>query len=188
MSENMTIRDARLLGNPPGLSFNTFTVDQNWDLGAAFLWVKNFARSNGGIDTLYVLCHGLYTWEENVQLQASIPIGGYGLQLCKQNLTLSTVDMVGTLVNGLIRNMVLFACGAASTQSNNATQRDQTFCRMLAKKTGAVVYGADRMQVYYPMAGTKSPMNFAEWEGTVYRFDPDGGVRAVERNAPKTPT
>lgn len=32
-------------------------------------------------------------------------------------------------------------------------------------------------------------MNFAEWEGTVYRFDPDGKtVDVVEKNQAKTPT
>lgn len=188
-SENMTIRDARLLGNPPNLTFNTFTVDATWELASAFLWVKNFAKAHTRLDTLFILCHGLYQWEENNQLQASIAVGGYGLQLCKQNLTLGTVDVVSNQIKGLVDNIVLFACGSASTQSNNPAQRDQTFCKKLAEKTKAVVYGADRMQVYFPMLGTKSAMNFAEWEGTVYRFDPDGKtVDVVEKNVAKTPT
>jgi hypothetical protein len=188
-TERMTIRDLRLLGNAPNLTFNTFSVDQNWDLGAAFLWVKNFATMSKRLDTLFVLCHGLYQWEENAQLQASIPVGGYGLQICKQNLTLGNVDVVGNLVRGLIDNIVLFACGSASTQSNNAAQRNQSFCKKLANKTGAVVYGADRMQVYTPGLDVQKPMNFADWEGTVYRFDPDGvGVEVAEKNVAKTTT
>jgi hypothetical protein len=188
VAESMTIRDMRLQGTAPNLTFNTFSVDQNWDLGAAFLWVRNFAKANKGLATLYVLCHGKYRWEENVQLQQSIPVGGYGLQLCKQDLTTDNIDVATDQIKGLIDNIVLFACGAASTQSNNPTQRNQTFCKLLAKKSRAVVWAADRMQVYFTGLDTKKPMDFAQWEGTVYRFDPDGPVTVAESNQAKTPT
>ena len=193
MGERMTIHDKRLLGNPPAIAQNTFQVDANWELSNAFLWVGNYARSKGGLDILYVMCHGLYGWEENRQLQASIAIGGYGLQLCKQGLTLATMNVVATNIRSLISNIVIFACGAASAQSNNwGTGRagdGQHFCKELAKRTRSVIYAADRMQVYtyYPGSATL-PLDFGRWEGTVYRFDPDGSIQAMESSPAATQT
>lgn len=193
MGERMTIHDRRLLGNPPAIAQNTFHVDGTWELSNAFVWVGNYARSKSGLEILYIMCHGLYGWEENQQLQASTAVGGYGLQLCKQGLTLSTISVVATNIRRHIDNIVIYACGTASGQSNNwGTGRagdGQHFCKQLARQTSAMVYAADRKQIYtyYPGSATL-PLDFGRWEGTVYRFDPNGSIRAMESGPAATET
>src|SRR5438105_7936727 len=95
MGKVMYIRDKRLKGNPPAISpgDNLFEVDDKWKLADAFLWVKNYAGSQSGLDVLNILCHGYYGWEDNVQLQMCIAVGGYGLQLCKEGLVLGNIGV-----------------------------------------------------------------------------------------------
>jgi hypothetical protein len=184
--ERMTIHDKRLQGNPPPISQNTFQVDENWKIVNAFAWVSSYAKSKNGLDVLYIMCHGLYVYEENDQVQASGPIGGYGLQLCSEGLTVNNVAAVGKMIEGLIDNIVIFACGAASDQSSSLIN-GQYLCANLAVKSKATVYAADRKQWYNPGSTSGGsadvPLDFGAWEGTVYSFTPDGIVRPIEKNS-----
>ncbi|MGH9820312.1 MAG: hypothetical protein ACRD43_09105, partial [Pyrinomonadaceae bacterium] len=71
--------------------------------------------------------------------------------------------------------MVIYACGAASSQANGPAN-GRGFCRDLAGWLDCTVYAADRMQVYNYSYSPNQPLDFGQWEGTVYRFTPDGNV------------
>jgi hypothetical protein len=192
MDQRMTIHDRRLKGGiAPPIAQNTFAVDDKWTLRNAFLWVHNYAKAKGGLQMLNIMCHGFYGWEDNAQLQACIAVGGYGLQLCKEGLTLHTIDTVASLIKGQIKEITIYACGTASTQSNNrgSAGDGKYFCKQLAAKTKAVVYGADREQVYnYWKGHPEKPIDFGDWEGNVFRFWPDGRQELVESRAAATLT
>jgi len=156
---------------PPAIASNTFLVDESWDIGNAFLWVGNYAKSQGGLDVLSIMCHGFYQWEENENVQASIAVGGYGLQLCKQGLVPATVPVVIANITGVVKNIVIYACGAAGQQSNNFVA--QLMWAKISTSTGATIFAADRKQVYTTPGGIA---NFGSWEGTVWQYNPDGSV------------
>jgi hypothetical protein len=185
----MLIQDARLLGGSPPLCQNKFMVDENWDLGNAFLWVSNFAKSQPGgrLERLFILCHGIYAWEENAYHKASITVGGYGLLLCKQNLTLSTIGVVATNIRNLVGEIVIYACGTGSSQSNNKGKAGDgdLLCKTLAKQTKAAVVASDRIQ-WYQMKGANNEIDFGDWEGTVSRYNPEGGRFTVLGNPAPT--
>ena len=202
MGKRMFIWDQRLKGDTPAISAgdNLYKVDASTTIDHAFGWIRDYAGQQGGLDVLYIMCHGYYAWEENQQLQMSIAVGGYGLQLCKEGLTLTTVDGAGRAIEGKIKAIVIYSCGASSTQSNNAGTKKpgdgKYFCEQLCKKSKAEVYAADREQFYSPGVrhwydpstwGNKG-IDFGKWEGTVYKYAPPDGTRTVmEKNASPSP-
>jgi hypothetical protein len=167
--------DAAAGSSAPGVSDNNFYVDATWKIADAFLWVKNFANGQPGqrIPVLSIFCHGFYQWNESEALQQSALVGGFGLQLCQEGLLQSNLNVVAPLVRGKITDIVIYACGTASDQASGP-QNGTNFCRSLAGAFNAVVYAADRSQVFNYNRGVAAPLNFGEWEGTVYRYTPDG--------------
>ena len=195
---SMTIFDNRLLTSPsppppagttpPNLANNTFIVDQSWSITNAFLWVKNFADLNDGvIPRVNIMCHGYYAWSESEALQASMMVGGFGLELCNEGLLSSNIDLIVPLVKDKLGDVLIFACGAASDQAG-ASGLGGLFCAKLSMRLNCVVYAADRKQLYSWNPGTPGPMWFQEWQGTVWRFTPDGVQVAVGRYPSANPT
>lgn len=165
---------------PPTWADNAFVVGDSWDIGNAFLWVGNYARSQGGLDALYIMCHGYYTQDDSASLgMCMLAVGGFGLALCKQGLVQSTLPVVISRLSGCgIKAIVIFACGAASDQGNHSFAR--AMWQQLAVGTGATVYGADREQLY--TITYHGATDFGQWEGTVWQFNPDNTVLPVESN------
>lgn len=192
---SMSIFDDRLIpasapnATPPNLADNTYRVNAAVALANAFTWVRDYANGQPGkrLGVFNILCHGLYQWEENNQLQMSTVVGGFGLQLGRENLTLNTLPTIVPLVRGKFTNVIIYACGAASAQSNSPVN-GRTFCRELAGQLDCVVYAADRMQVYSFNPGTTNPLDFGDWEGNITRFTPDGNSAPVGRFDAKTLT
>jgi hypothetical protein len=191
---SMSIFDNRLIpgdafagASPPNIAANTFRVDATWKITNAFLWVKNFAASQPGgkIDTFNILCHGIYNYAPSEELKQTALVGGFGLQLCSEGLLPGNIDLIVPYVKDKIGEIYIYACGAASTQSNS--QNGRNFCLSLAKKLNCAVFAADRMQVYN-YSRTAAALNFGEWEGTVSQFLPDGTATVVGKFAAKTKT
>ncbi len=60
--KQMFMHDTRAIGDaPPWIppDDNYYKVDGGVTLGNAFLWVKNYAKSQCGLSDLVLMCHGL---------------------------------------------------------------------------------------------------------------------------------
>jgi hypothetical protein len=121
------------------------------------------------------MCHGFEDIYEDPVNRVSVQVGGFGLQLCREGLDLSNVHTTRAL-NGNVQNIVVFACSAAETYPGSGGD-GRTLCSRLAANTGAIVYGADRPQIY-----RLHGLDFGRWEGNVYRFTPGGGIAIAESN------
>lgn len=178
----MLVHDARLSGNPPGnLAENTYRVDQGVAIAHAVGWIADYARRSSGLSDLYIMCHG---FEGNFDLRNQTSVnrasGGFGLQLCKEGLSLWNTQLVSAW-NSQIRKITIFACATADTASYNAgTAADgMRFCGEIALLSGAEVVAATQTQFYAKKRGLfewltrrnqVGTIDFGDWEGPVYSF------------------
>lgn len=135
-----------------------------------------------------IMCHGYEGAVNDNRQQISTMDLGFGLQFCREGLTLANVEQTERL-DGLVELIILYACGPANTRPGlEGTGGDgREFCRELACCTGAEVLAAVETQFYLkePRAGiikrlfrigADDTINFGNWEGQLYRFSPDGTV------------
>src|ERR1700727_3192577 len=55
----MLVHDMRLAGGTPSnLAANNYEVDGAVPVQHAFDWIHSYAQTQGGLDNLYILCHG----------------------------------------------------------------------------------------------------------------------------------
>ena len=181
MPKRMLLHDTRLLGDSPQIAQNTYRVDASVSISHCIGWIGRYARSQSGLDELLILCHG-YEAHVDMRAQASTmrASGGFGLQLCTEGLTLANVGLVSTL-KGLIQKIIVYACAPADTgQGNEGTIGDgRRLMGEMALWSGATVIGARDTQTYSYSNGVfglfRSAIDFGEWEGPVYSFDPNAG-------------
>lgn len=111
--------------------------------------------------------------------------GGYGISLGREKLVRETVEKLAPLKGKFAKGGVLeiFACGAADDGPDDAKLNGNgiELMRAIAFTTGVTVRAADRLQVY--MAQSKGAIgnidvDFGDWEGTVWLFDPETGTRS----------
>ncbi|HEY0715123.1 MAG TPA: hypothetical protein VGF45_20755 [Polyangia bacterium] len=188
MPSSMLVHDTRLAGTAPNIAPNTFKVNGNTQLTNALGWIRSYAKSNRGLTRLSIMCHGntggLY---DNAAGMSTFDLG-FGLQLCREGLNLSNVHLTGVL-EGLVDVIILYACGPAHTRPGfrNTAADGQRLCAEIAGWTNAEVIAAVETQYYNMEAptgflrrlfriGPQDIINFGEWEGTVYRFSPDGSI------------
>ena len=188
MLKNMTLHDTRLVGNPPkGIAQNTFQVDESKNIKNSLDWISSYAKSQAGLDNLFVLCHG------GVATDGYEDRGGYGLQLCRENLTNENLFLTSCL-KGQIKKITLFTCAIADThpQNKNSKGDGKLFCRELAAYTDAEIIASPSVQMYNhimtlftsitnDLGLTKDPgeISFGSWEGGLYSFTPDGKVKSL---------
>jgi hypothetical protein len=151
-------------------------VNANTRIADAFSRTTQASNQSG--TELVIACHGYMTHSydnmSNVELR-----GGQGLQLCKESLLVSNVQLASAL-NGYFSRIWLMACGPAGT----LVHASRPFCRELAHYADAPVIASDTAQLYYP--GThdaaarisRQVLRFGTWEGNVYQFSTDGTVAA----------
>ena len=184
MPSSMILHDRRLRGNPPqAMAANIYNVDQNIPIAHAFGWVAEYARRSGGLRDLFVMCHGC----EDVldyRHQRCVPEvhGGYGLELCREFLSLANVSETSVL-SGKVTKITIFACSTADTAPyNRGTDGDgRRFCGQIAQLTRAEVIAAVQTQRYTHLPSIwqfltgrnrEGTIDFGSWEGPVYRFTP----------------
>jgi hypothetical protein len=160
-------------------------VDGSVPLGGALSRVGNHANSRGGLSTLSIMCHGFMRVHESASAGQSVMAGGGGLQLCRENLALVNVSRLAAL-DGFVRKIVVYACGAADTQPEAIGTRydGRRLFGEMAIHTNAVVLAADVTQ-YYRYRRNASPnattavIDFRGWEGNLWRFEPSGAPPVV---------
>lgn len=187
--KRMIWHDKRLLGVAPPIANNTHVVDGNTDLDGSIGWIAHYAETQGGLDELIIMCHGFETNADLSKRMSTLKtVGGFGLQICKQGLTIGNVNKVEKWwpdpkdpTTALIQRITIYACGSADTGPGNAgTWGDgMRFMGYFAMKSGAYVIAAKEAQTYNPESVrpvNPLPIDFGEWEGPVYLFSPETGT------------
>ena len=182
MARYLALRDRRLEGGVPARpAMVIVNTDGHTSLTAAFRAIASAARG-GKIETMFILCHGFAG--ENTSAGVSIDAGGMGLELGRQCVLHSNVHH-WTAIKNLVKNIVVYSCAAADTQSNNrGTDADGRYLMgALAIHTNAVVYAADKIQWYGTYKGlSNGAYEWGDWEGNLYAFHPNGyGIELVPR-------
>jgi hypothetical protein len=194
---SMLVHDMRLSGGTPtNLAENNYEVDGSVAVQHAFDWIHSYSRTQGGLDNLYILCHGYEAdWNLTDQTCTGFQVGGFGLALCAEGLTLSNATIANT-IKGDAKSITIFACATADTGPGNAgTVADgMRFCGELAMYTGATVIAATQTQFYAIdktfwewISGKQGDIDFGDWEGPVYSFSPADGS-STQINAPPQPS
>jgi len=176
MPKRMIVHDTRLQGNAPHIAQNTYKVDAKVAISHCVGWIGAYARSQGALDELLIMCHGFEAnWNLAEQTCTNNEVGGFGLALCKEGLCLTNVSLVSAW-SGLIRRITVYACAPAQTGPGNAgTMADgRRFMGEMALISGAEVIAARDTQTY-TTSFILSRIDFGAWEGPVYRFDPSTG-------------
>jgi hypothetical protein len=121
------------VGTAPATAPNTYRVDGTTPLRDALGWISSYARMHRGLTQLSIMCHGYEGGLLDGRVGVSAMDLGFGLQFCREGLTLSNVNLTAHL-DGLVELIVLYACGPARTRPGFAgTSADgREFCRELA--------------------------------------------------------
>lgn len=173
------IHDSRLLGRAPGSGqgYRLYRVNKNVSLVSAFRHIANDSRDHGGIQELLVMCHG-YESHANEEMQMSTieARGGYGLQLGREGLSRSNVELITTLKDK-VQKIIIYACATADIASGGrgSYHDGREFCREIALYTNAEVIASSATQYYDANIGL-GRIDFRSWEGMVFRFAPSGVV------------
>lgn len=193
MAGRMIVHDFRLTGSvPAGLGSNVYQVSARTPVRHAFNWVAQYADRVGGLDDLWIWCHGFESIINDWDLASCYQAGGFGLELCQENITFATVSLTSVLKTPRprVRRIVVFSCAAADSPGTDAARRagsdGMRLMGELALWTGARVIASDQTQYYHLrptmmqrlLGNTTSndfPIDFGDWEGTVYEFSPETG-------------
>jgi hypothetical protein len=175
MVKRMVVHDTRVVGGVilPGFAQNTYEPDGSTAIAHAIGWVQRYAQSQGGLDQLVILCHGIMAdLNATQQTCTGVPVGGFGLQLCQEGLGASNVSQFSPW-SGLIASIIVYACAAADTgPGNEGTAWDGGFLMMsLAHFSGAQVIASGSIQ-HASWENNQWVWDFSNWEGPIWRFDP----------------
>ena len=173
------IHDTRLAGSPPKSHVSVIEVNAKTPLASMVQQLNNIAWQYGGEVRVRILCHGYEDQQGH---------GGYGLQLCAEDLTLNTVNQLQPLNGNIDYYIKIYSCGTADVAPGRTGQigDGRELCSRIARVTGAGVFAADATQYY--TNGTlfgliSKPIDFGNWEGNVLEFDA-GGTFAGSTHAP----
>ncbi len=186
MSGRMIWHDSRLLGKAPSIAANTYVVDATVSIDHAIGWIAYFAKSQGTLDELLIMCHG-YEADFNLKNQTCTgePHGGFGLSICDKGLTMGTVSKLSLwyVTTPLINKITIYACAPADVgPGNRGTSADgMKLMSLIAKTTGAIVVAARDTQTYTHLENpstkeTIHAIDFGVWEGPVFEFNSSNGA------------
>ena len=173
---SMVIHDSRLIGTTPAYYNYVFQVGQRTHIRNIVEVTARRARQSRRLARLHILCHGFENnWNLGAGMCTPSAHGGFGLQLGTEGLSLFNYGLTAAW-NGLVDEIVLFACAPAETYAPNVgTWGDGSrFCGYLALTTGARVIAGRDTQYYHH---TNGPIDFRDWEGPVFEYsgaNPDG--------------
>ena len=176
----VVVHDTRLAGQSPSGDISLIRVDGNTPLSSLVQRLLNVAFQYGGEVRLRIMCHGYEDKDGH---------GGYGLQLCQENLVLGTVNQLQPLRGQLDYYMKIYSCGAADVAPGH--QGGVGDGRMLCSRIAGIVetglFAADATQYYSnsTLFGLiSSPIDFGAWEGNLLEFD-SRGVLVGSTHAPE---
>lgn len=164
---NVLVYDNRLEGSAPKGNHIIQDVGKHYRLPELVSRLNVIAASLGKIEILQIMAHGI---EED-------GVGGFGILLCKEELSNNTVHMLRPL-HGKIGKVVLSVCSAAHTEAGNkrADADGELLCKRIASTTGAWVKASTYQQEYdlSMKLDTFNEAQFGNWEGDCWWFSPKG--------------
>jgi hypothetical protein len=165
----VVIHDTRLAGPSPTGDLSLVRVDAQTPLSQLVQQVNNLAFQYGDEIRIRVMCHG---YEENGR-------GGFGLQLCREDLTLNTVNQLAPWNGNLSYGITIYSCAAADVAPGHAgiVGDGRLLCSRIAGVTATEVRAADATQyyAYVNLLGIiTSPIDFGRWGGNVLEWDARG--------------
>jgi hypothetical protein len=149
-------------------------VNDSVSLGMMVRWVLEKSDHYKNDVCVKIYCHGIDKAEvldkKTGKYESITSQGGFGLALCKEQLTLNTMDVM-SFWKGKVKEIDIYGCGAAYiTPGREGKAGDgNLFCYKLAQVTGAYVR-ASTSALHYP-GGTE-----LGFEGTVLTYAPSGAV------------
>jgi len=176
LAGKMILHDRRLIGNAPPTAPNIYVVDATVPIRHCIGWVTTYARSQGGLSELSIMCHGYESYADHRnQVTQNNLVLGFGLQLCLEGLTLYNIQLAASW-HGLIQRIVVYSCGPANTRDGyeGSPGDGMRFCGELAMWSGAEVIAGAATQRYSGASATGT-INFGAWEGPVYQFNAMNG-------------
>ncbi len=174
------VHDRRLWGDPPtGSNITVVSVNEHTHLSQLVQRINTLAFQYGTEVEVRVMCHGF---------EDAAGHGGFGLQLCQENLTLATVAQLNPLNGNLSYYWVIYACGAADVAPGRQGLHGDGRMLMseIARRTGIGVFAADATQRYVALSlGSWCilPIDFGGWEGNLLEFSATGR----QETDPRTP-
>lgn len=199
MAKRLVLLDFRLTGMVTDGIGEVIRVGAGTDIRKAFDKIALHAFARGGLDDLLICCHGFEALFEDYDGQLSFMSGGFGLQLCAENLSLANVGVTAVLKAAppevpLVKRIVVFSCAAAETHrlTRNLGADGKRLMGAIALMTGARVVASTATQRYHLISGVAQSLrsaggqddwriDFGEWEGDVFEFSPaDGSARKLK--------
>jgi hypothetical protein len=165
------VHDLRVDVSSPneGPFYKVLRVDGSTPLANLVYYIWSLGLEHDRKVFLKILAHGITDM-----------MGKYQIQLCREYLSLSTVDFLRPL-KGFIRGIDIYSCNAARGEG-------YILCQNIASITGAFVRAAVKKQTgdYVNFLGLiKGPIDMGAWEGLVISFNPKGREYKKEESPKK---
>ncbi|HEY4361560.1 MAG TPA: hypothetical protein VGN17_11340 [Bryobacteraceae bacterium] len=168
----VVIHDTRLAGPSPNGELTLVRVNAQTPLSQLVQQINNIAFQYGDDIRVRIMCHG---YEDDSGR------GGYGIQLCRENLTLNTVNQLAPWSGNLSFGITIYSCATADVAPGceGIIGDGRLLCSRIARITGTEVRAADATQNYryFNLLGIiTSPIDFGRWEGNVLEWDARGAL------------
>ena len=177
MARIVVVHDTRLAGDSPSGELTIVRVDAQTSLSSLVQTISNVSFMYGSEIRLRIMCHGY---------EDANGRGGYGLQLCRDDLKLATVRQLQPWNGCLSYGITIYACATADVAPGHQGQHGdgRMLCSQIARVTGTGVRAADATQYYHNrtfLGLVSSPIDFGRWEGNVLEWDARGVLVGQEQ-------
>jgi hypothetical protein len=172
--QNVIVHDKRLAGDPPTRNNVVIQVSQRTALSRLVQEIANVSERYGSEIRVKIMCDGF---------EDSNGRGGFGLELCNENLTLATVNQLAPLNGKLSYYSYIYSCAAADVApGHEGIHGDgRMLCSRIASTTGNGLFAADATQIYIHCSLFGIPISFGGWEGNVLEFNAAGRMEPSPR-------
>lgn len=156
--------------------------------------VRQIIKAAGGkkIENLGLYCHGIGRMIYQDCTLVCAAHGGYGLQLGSDDVTFGTVTKLAPLAGRFTPGAVMdiCACAAADVGAEDGKMSGDGIKLMfeIAANAGVIVRASGSIQKYHSdensFLGMRTPdanVDFGDWEGTVWLFDPKTQKKSKDR-------
>jgi hypothetical protein len=175
MPTSIILRDERLEGGATPVSLAgdfclNLGVGKYSPLVNTFIRARGFASAFSDMNNLYIMAH---SYCRDIK---RAPRWGGGVELGLETLNRQNVSVMG-LLQGVFKSIVIFSCctGYTFPGEEQSPYDGVQFCRDIAIVTGTPVIAATDLQEY----NSELFLHWGNWEGKIYKFYPDGRVKAV---------
>ena len=175
--KDLFVHDLRLVGRTPPGNYPRFDVDETTPL--SYFVTRTLQEAAAYRDEVRLLLH-THGWERKGLG------GGFGLVLCREGLTLDTVDALAPLNGHIHGGIVLYGCGAAHIAPGREGRPGDgnLLCSRMAQITGTTVTAGTADQYSAGLAGPRDrPQDVVihpcDFRGDVLVYGPSGAVIEV---------